>query len=243
MADVSVFWTFIGGVFSFLSPCVLPLVPGYISIVSGVSLEQLKDEDQQKSLFRTIVLNSLMFILGFSITFILLGASATALGQVLVAQKRIIGYLSGSLLIVFGIHLTGLYRINLLYQDKRMHNISKPRGLAGALVLGLAFAFGWSPCLGPILAAVLTLAAEKETVGQGVFLLAVYSLGLGLPFLLTSLGINRFLAFYSRFKKHFHTLEVASGVMVIIIGVLIFTNKLTVLNAYLSFLNRFEKLM
>jgi len=243
MTDVSVLYTFFAGIISFLSPCVLPLVPGYISIVSGFSLDQLKSETQASSLRRTVVLNSLMFIIGFSITFIILGASATSLGQLLASKKRIFEYLAGVLLIVFGIHLTGLYKINFLYQDKRFNSVQKPRGLFGALVLGLAFAFGWSPCIGPILATVLTVASTKETVGQGVFLLTVYSAGLGLPFLLTSLGLNRFLAFYSRFKRHFQTLEVVSGVLVITIGILILTGRLTQLNAWFSFLNRFEQFM
>ena len=195
MADVSVFYAFTAGLFSFLSPCVLPLVPGYISIVSGFSLEQLKSEEMRKSVMATVIMNSLMFILGFSITFIAFGAGATAIGALLQEKKVLFGQIAGVLLIIFGIHLTGLYRINFLYQDKRFHGSSKPRGLFGALVLGLAFAFGWSPCIGPILATVLGLASEKETVGQGVFLLAVYSAGLGIPFLLSSFGLNTFLGF------------------------------------------------
>jgi len=239
MPDASIYYVFIAGLFSFLSPCVLPLVPGYISIVSGFSLDQLKSEDQRKSVMRTVLLNSLMFVIGFSITFIALGAGATALGQILLSKKILFGEIAGVLLIIFGIHLTGLYRINFLYQDKRYHGAAKPRGLFGALVLGLAFAFGWSPCIGPMLAAVMGLASEKETVGQGMFLLGVYSAGLGIPFLLTSLGLNQFLSFYSRFKRHFHVVEVASGVLVIAVGVLFVTNRMTMLNNWFSFLNRF----
>jgi cytochrome c-type biogenesis protein len=243
MPDVTVYYAFTAGIISFLSPCVLPLVPGYISIVSGFSLDQLQSGGQDKSLMRAVLLNSVMFIIGFSITFILLGATATWLGQVLVVKKRIFEEIAGVLIIVFGIHLTGIYKINFLYQDKRFHSVNKPRGLFGALLLGLAFAFGWSPCIGPILATVITMASEKQTVGQGIFLLAVYSMGLGLPFLLTSLGLNKFLSFYSKFKRHFHTMEVISGVLVIIVGVLILTNRLTQLNGYFSFLTRFEKFM
>jgi cytochrome c-type biogenesis protein len=241
MADVSIYYAFTAGLFSFLSPCVLPLVPGYISIVSGFSLDQLKSDEMQKSVMRTVVLNSLMFIAGFSVTFIAFGAGATAIGSLLQAKKTLFGEIAGVLLIIFGIHLTGLYRINFLYQDKRFHNVSKPRGLFGALLLGLAFAFGWSPCIGPILATVLGLASEKETLGQGVFLLAVYSAGLGIPFLLTSLGLNQFLSFYAKFKKHFHALEVVSGVLVIAVGVLFVTNEMSLLNSWFSFLNRFVK--
>src|SRR5262245_32792983 len=239
MDNVSVFTAFIAGLVYFLSPCVLPLVPGYISIVSGSSLDQLKARSKEASLFRTVLLNSVMFIIGFSITFILLGASATWIGQVLVSRMRLLGQLAGLILIVFGIHLMGIFKINFLYKDKRFHNVEKPRGLFGALVLGLAFAFGWTPCIGPILAGILTLASTKQTVSQGMFLLSIYSAGLGIPFLLTSLALNKFLTFYSRFKKHFHAVEVVSGALVIAVGVLILTGSLTRLATWFSFLNRF----
>ena len=239
MPDASVYYVFFAGLASFLSPCVLPLVPGYISIVSGFSLDQLKSDEQRRSVMASVLLNSVMFVIGFSLTFIALGAGATAIGQLLVSKKVLFGEIAGILLIIFGLHLTGIYRINFLYQDKRFHGAAKPRGLFGALVLGLAFAFGWSPCIGPMLAAVLGLASEKDTVGQGMFLLAVYSAGLGVPFLLTSLGLNQFLAFYSRFKRHFHAMEVVSGVLVIAVGLLFVTNRMTMLNSWFAFLNRF----
>jgi cytochrome c-type biogenesis protein len=237
--EVSVFTAFVAGLFSFLSPCVLPLVPGYISIISGSSLDQLKAQEQNPALLRTVMLNSVMFIVGFSITFIMLGATATWIGQILLSRMRLLGQLAGLILIVFGIHLTGLFKINFLYKDKRFHNVEKPRGLLGALVLGLAFAFGWTPCIGPILAGILTIASTKQTVTEGMFLLAVYSAGLGIPFLLTSLALNKFLSFYGRFKKHFHAVEVVSGALVIAVGVLILTGSLSRLATYFSFLNRF----
>jgi len=239
MDSVSVLAAFAAGIVSFLSPCVLPLVPGYISIVSGISLEQLQSEERDSGLTRLVVFNSLFFIVGFSVTFISLGASATFLGQFIMAQLGVLYRLAGMVIFIFGLHLTGLVKIPFLYQDKRFHNVDKPRGMFGAFVLGLAFAFGWTPCLGPILAGILTFASTKETVGEGILLLTVYSAGLGLPFLLTSLGLNKFLSFYGRFKKHFHTVEVVSGVLVITVGVLILTNNFTRLSGYLSFLNRF----
>jgi cytochrome c-type biogenesis protein len=239
MDDVSFLTAFAAGLVSFLSPCVLPLVPGYISIISGSSLDQLKAQEKDSSLFRTVLLNSILFIVGFSLTFIMLGASATWIGQVLVSRMRLLGQLAGIVLIVFGIHLTGIIKINALYKDKRFHNVQKPRGLLGALVLGLAFAFGWTPCIGPILAGILTIASTKQTVTEGMFLLAVYSAGLGIPFLLTSLALNQFLAFYGRFKKHFHVVEVVSGALVIAVGLLILTGSLSRLATYFSFLNRF----
>ena len=238
MDQIFFLYAFGAGIISFLSPCVLPLVPGYLSMVSGLSLDQLKGSADTK-LTRTVLKNSVMFIIGFSITFIVLGASATWLGTLLRAYGRYLNYIAGLVIIVFGLHMIGILKINALYQDKRFNNVEKPRGAWGALVLGLAFAFGWTPCLGPVLATILGLASTKETVGQGIGLLAVYSAGLGVPFVLTSLGFNKFLTFYSRFKRHFHTVEVVSGALVIIIGLLIFTDSMTRLNPYLSFLNRF----
>ncbi len=238
MDSVSVFAAFAAGIVSFLSPCVLPLVPGYISIISGVSLEQLQ-ADRSASMTRMVVFNSVFFICGFSVTFIALGASATLLGQVIMGQMAILYRIAGVVIIIFGLHLMGIFKIPFLYQDKRFHNVDKPRGMFGAFILGLAFAFGWTPCIGPILAGILTFAGTKETVYQGIFLLAIYSAGLGLPFLLTSLGLNKFLSFYGRFKHHFHTVEVISGALVITVGVLILTNNFTRLSGYLDFLNRF----
>jgi len=239
MDEVSIATAFLAGLVSFLSPCVLPLVPGYISIISGSSLDQLKAQEKDSALFRTVLMNSIMFIIGFSITFILLGATATWIGQVFLRRRRLLGQLAGLILIVFGIHLMGIFKINFLYRDKRFHNVEKPRGLLGALVLGLAFAFGWTPCIGPILSGVLTIASTKQTVTEGMFLLAVYSAGLGIPFILTSLALNKFLTFYGRFKKHFHTVEVVSGALVVAVGVLILTGSLTRLATWFSFLNRF----
>jgi cytochrome c-type biogenesis protein len=230
---------FVAGLVSFLSPCVLPLVPGYISIVSGSSLDQLKAQDKDVSLSRTVLLSSVVFIIGFSITFVLLGASATWFGQVLVSRRYLFDKIAGLILIVFGVHVLGIVKINALYQDKRFHNVQKPRGVLGAFVMGLAFAFGWTPCLGPILAGILTIASTKQTVAEGMMLLGVYSAGLGIPFLLTSLALNQFLSFYSRFKKHFHAVEMVSGALVIAVGVLMVTGSLTRLATWFSFLNRF----
>ncbi len=239
MDSVSILTAFAAGLISFLSPCVLPLVPGYISIISGFSLDQLKEGTQKTALTRSVVLSSIMFIAGFSITFISLGASATWLGQILVTRMVLLRRLASLVLIVFGLHLMGIFKINFLYRDKRFNNVAKPKGAFGALVLGLAFAFGWTPCIGPILAGILTMASTKQDVSQGIVLLAVYSLGLGIPFLLTSLGINKFLAFYSRFKRHFHAVEVMSGILVIAVGLLIMTDNLSRFASWFTFLNRF----
>ena len=238
MGGVSIVAAFSAGLISFLSPCVLPLVPGYISMVSGASVDELKAEDNTRVL-RKVLLHSLLFIAGFSIVFISLGASATWLGQVLLSRMSLLYKVAGVIIIIFGLHLTGLLRIGFLYRDKRFHSAGKPATALGAFVIGLAFAFGWTPCIGPILAAILGLAASQQTIGAGITLLAVYSLGLAIPFLLTSLGINRFLRFYDRFRVHLRQVEVFSGVILILLGAMIYTNQFTRLSGYLSFLNRF----
>lgn len=228
---------FVAGLLSFLSPCVLPLVPGYVSLISGASIESMAAHERK--LLRSVMLNSVMFILGFSLVFILLGAGATVLGQVVGRFRRDLTFVAGLIIIVFGLHLTGLLKIKALYMDKRLHDIKGGSSPLGAFVVGFAFAFGWTPCIGPILAGILTLAAAEETVTKGMGLLAVYSLGLAVPFLLTSLGIDRFLSFYGRFRRHLHAVEVVSGVLLIVIGGLVLTGRFTVLSGYLSFLNRF----
>ena len=231
---------FFAGLLSFLSPCVLPLVPGYLSIISGFSLEQLKGRAEDATLRRSVMLSSLMFIVGFTISFIALGATATAVGQFLLTRMPYLIRIAGIVMIVFGLHVLGVFRIRALYQDTRLHSVKTSGGMIGSLVLGLVFALGWSPCLGPILSSVLGLAAEQDTVVRGMFLLFIYSAGLGVPFMMTSLGLNRFLSFYNRFKRHFRTLEIVSGILILGVGVLIFTNQMTRLNQYFQFLGDFE---
>jgi cytochrome c-type biogenesis protein len=229
---------FLAGVVSFLSPCVLPLVPGYISMLSGASIEELKS-GAGGALAGRILCNSLAFVVGFTAVFVSLGASATAVGNFLSAKHTIFNLVAGIIIIVFGLHLTGLVKIPLLYREARVDTGAPRRGLAGSFVLGFAFAFGWTPCIGPILATILALASTRDTLFQGMFLLAVYSAGLAIPFLLTGLGLSQFLRFYGGFRKHLQVVEVASGVLLIAIGFLIAFNKFTVLSGYLSFLNRF----
>jgi len=228
---------FFAGLISFLSPCVLPLVPAYVSLISGVGVEELKASDSQ--LMRRVMLNSLGFILGFSVVFITLGAISTEIGQVAARYKHTLSIIAGVVIILFGLHLTGIFKIKALYSDTRMHSLKGGSTPLGAFVIGFAFAFGWTPCLGPILTVILTLAAGEETLAKGILLLAVYSLGLAVPFLLTSLGIERFLKFYSRFRSHMHALEVASGGLLIALGVLLVIGRFTLISNWLSFLNRF----
>jgi len=228
---------FLAGLVSFLSPCVLPLVPGYVSLISGVGVEEIKS--QESRLLRKVMLNSISFILGFSVVFIALGAISTEVGQILARYKSTLAQVAGVVIILFGLHLTGIFRINALYADKRLHNVKGGSTAAGAFVIGFAFAFGWTPCVGPILAVILGFAAAQDSVFKGIVLLTVYSLGLAVPFLLTSLGLERFLKFYSRFRSHMHAVEVASGALLIALGVLLVMGRFTIISNYLSFLNRF----
>ena len=229
---------FVAGILSFLSPCVLPLVPGYVSLISGSTVEELSGSSERR-LLRSVMLHSAMFIIGFSIVFISLGAIATTLGQMTRHFYPILTRVAGVIIIVFGLHLTGLLKIKALYSDKRLHEVKGGSSPWGAFVIGFAFAFGWTPCIGPILATILAFAASEDTVFRGVLLLTVYSLGLAVPFLLTSLGIDRFLSFYGKFRRHLHAVEVGSGVLLIVVGVLIVMRQFTVLSGYLSFLSKF----
>jgi cytochrome c-type biogenesis protein len=228
---------FFAGILSFLSPCVLPLVPGYVSLISGASVEELQSSERR--VLGTVMLHSVTFVLGFSVVFIALGAVATGVGQVVNEYHSLLSKVAGIIVIIFGLHLTGILKIKALYADKRLHDVKGGSSAVGSFAVGFAFAFGWTPCIGPILATILVLAGAQGTVLKGIVLLAVYSLGLAVPFLLTSLGVDRFLVFYSRFRKHLHTVEVLSGILLIAIGVLIFLNNLRLLSGYLSFLNRF----
>lgn len=228
---------FVAGLISFLSPCVLPLVPGYVSLISGAGVEELKAQNNQ--LLRKVMLNSIAFILGFSIVFVTLGAISTEVGQFLARYKSVLAQVAGVIIILFGLHLTGIFKIKYLYTDARLHSVKGGSTAWGAFVIGFAFAFGWTPCVGPILAVILGLAATQDSIMKGIFLLSIYSLGLAVPFLLTSLGIERFLKFYSRFRSHMHAVEVASGVLLIALGGLLVLGRFTLISNYFSFLNRF----
>ncbi|MGA8492376.1 MAG: cytochrome c biogenesis protein CcdA [Terriglobales bacterium] len=228
---------FLAGLVSFLSPCVLPLVPGYVSLISGVGVEQLKTQESQ--LLRKVMLNSVAFILGFSVVFITLGAIATEVSQMLSRYRSTLAQIAGVVIILFGLHLTGVFKIKALYTDARLHSVKGGSTAWGAFVIGFAFAFGWTPCVGPVLTVILTFAAAQDSITKGIVLLAIYSMGLAVPFLLTALGVERFLKFYSRFRAHMHAIEVASGVLLVALGVLLVLGRFTIISNYLSFLNRF----
>ena len=243
MPDVSIFMAFAAGLISFLSPCVLPLVPGYISFISGVTFTEIKEKSSTSLILRgkkrIIVINSLFFVAGFSVVFILLGASATWIGAFLSSKISLMSKIGGLVIIFFGIYKIGLIRPQLFYKEARFDIKDRKFGYAGAMLIGAAFAFGWTPCIGPILGVILTYAGTLENVNQGVVLLLVYSLGLGVPFLLTAFGINYFWRFFIRIKKYMGLLEVTSGVIMVILGVMIYSNKLVLIQSWLPFLNKF----
>ncbi len=287
MTDVSLFGALVAGLVSFLSPCVLPLVPGYVSMLSGIGMEELRQgQAPRASLFGS----ALAFVAGFSTVFIAFGASASAVGQFLRQNRGLLAPIAGALIILFGLHLIGWlaklsFRVGVgigivlialglfaalqsgplfagfrtihffslsivgflgptmarwLNRDVHLRSKSTEPGVWSGFLLGFAFAFGWTPCIGPILATVLALAAASGTVARGVLLLAAYSAGLAVPFLLTALGIGQFLSFYKRFRSYLHAVEVFSGALLLFVGGLIFMNKLTWLSGKLWFLNRFS---
>ncbi len=231
MTEVTFAGAFLAGLLSFLSPCVLPLVPAYLSYISGVSVDALRSDQEQVK--RHALIQSLWFIAGFSLVFIALGASATLIGQLLLANLNILGKIAGAVIFVFGLHYTGLIRIPWLMYEARFHsNVSTKYGF-GALILGIAFAFGWTPCVGPILGAILAIAGAQNHIGNGVLLLAVYSAGLAVPFLLAALATDQFMRWTKQFKHHFKAVEITSGILLMLVGVLIFLGSFSTLAGWL----------
>lgn len=227
--EVSLLAAFGAGIISFVSPCVLPIIPGYLSFVSGVSVEELQGGENRGRLLKRVSLTVLFFILGFSAVFVALGASASAFGLFLATHRSLFNKIAGVIIFIFGLHLLGILRIPFLNYEARFQARTRPLGLVGAFGVGLAFAFGWSPCLGPILGAILGIAANQETVGQGMLLLSSYSLGLGVPFFLAAIGFNSFLSVSRWVKKHFRAIEITSGAFLVLVAVLIFTDQLAVI--------------
>ncbi len=237
MENVSLVAAFVAGVLSFISPCVLPLIPGYLSYISGLSLDDMRGTSSVVAVApnrRRVLIASLFFCLGFSLVFVSLGASATLLGQYLMERLSLLGKVAGVIIIIFGLHTMGVLRIGWLYQEKRFQTSNKPVGLVGAMLVGIAFAFGWTPCIGPILAGILAIAATENTVGDGVRLLSIYSAGLAVPFLLTALAINSFFTAFAKIRRYYHAIEVTSGLLLVVVGVLMFTNRFTVIAQYLT---------
>jgi len=228
--EVGIFIAFTAGVFSFLSPCVLPLVPSYLTFVTGMSLEDLQEGVDRKTTFT----HSLLFVIGFSSIFILLGASASFLGQFLRAYEVWIARIGGVIIVLLGMHLAGVFKITPLLREKRVHLNDKPAGYLGTLGVGMAFGAGWTPCIGPALGAILTYGMTQDTMWAGVGLLSVYSLGLAVPFLLASLALDWFLQTFQKFRTWIPIVEKASGVLLILLGILLLTGQFTVLAAWLN---------
>jgi cytochrome c-type biogenesis protein len=235
MDQVTLLTAFAAGFLSFVSPCVLPLIPGYLSFVSGLSLEEMRaGAAGDTRARRQVLLASFAFVLGFSAVFVALGASASAIGDFLMSRLPLLGRIAGVLIIIFGLHTMGLFRLRFLETEKRVQTSRKPAGLAGAFIVGVAFAFGWTPCIGPILGGILAIAGSRDSIAEGVRLLAIYSLGLGIPFLLTALAVDRFFSATARIRRYYHAIELASGALLVAIGILIFTNQFTIIARYLE---------
>lgn len=225
--EVTYFGAFIAGLLSFLSPCVLPLIPSYITYITGLSFADIQSEHPSHKVRQTSMLHSLAFILGFTVVFVLLGASATFIGSFLNQHAAFLRKAGGILIVLLGVHVTGLVPINMLLGEKRVTIHRKPAGFIGTFLVGIAFAAGWTPCIGPILAAILMVAATEESVYHGIVLLLVYSLGLGIPFFLSSLAMHQFIVAFQRFKKYIRVFEICTGVFLVFVGVLIYFNWLS----------------
>lgn len=228
MTDVNVFIAFAAGVFSFLSPCVLPLIPSYLSFVSGVSLDEMRSEQCRSR----VVLNSLAFIIGFSLVFISLGASASFLGGLFLSYRNAIRIAGGIFIVLVGLYLVGAFKVAALERYLQFDLKDKPAGYFGSVLVGITFAVAWTPCVGPILGATLALASTSGEVSRGTFLLSSYAAGLALPFFLSALAINSFLQFSQRMRRYIKAIHVAGGILLIIAGILLITDYMTLLNAY-----------
>lgn len=229
--DVTFIAAAMAGLLSFLSPCVLPLVPPYLTFIAGTTIEELAGESEGRAR-RDVTLAALLFVAGFSSVFISLGATASYLGQFIRAHLELLSLAAGLTIIAMGLHFLGVFRLAFLYREARV-DVEKPMGLWGAYIMGLAFAFGWTPCIGPILAAILTVAGSETTVVRGALLLAVYSAGLGLPFLIAAMAIEPFFVFIKKFKRHFGLVERIVGILLIITGLAFVTGTMQMISFWL----------
>jgi cytochrome c-type biogenesis protein len=229
--NISYFVAFTAGLLTFLSPCILPLIPSYIAYISGVSFKDLKESGNKEEVRRKTITHSLLFILGFSVIFILLGLTATFIGKVLFAYQNYVRMIGGFLIIIFGLYITGLLKLDFLMKERKF-NIAPIKGAThiSSFLIGLTFAMAWTPCAGPILGSILVLAGTKSTAMEGAKLLTVYSLGIAVPFFITSLLINKFLEYFNRFKNVVRTINIVGGVFLIIVGILVMTNYIAVIS-------------
>lgn len=230
--DIGFAGAFLAGLISFVSPCVLPLVPPYLSFLAGVSIDRFSDDERPADVTRRVVLTAIVFVAGFASVFVALGASASFIGSFVTRHLTVLGYVAGVIIILLGLHFLGVLRIGLLYREARFQGPAKPIGFLGAYVIGLAFAFGWTPCVGPVLAAILLYAGSEAEVLRGSALLFAYSLGIGLPFILAALFAGPFMKLMQRFRAHMGKVEKVMGIMLIITGILFLTNSMSTI-AYL----------
>jgi len=229
--SVGVLVAFSAGLFSFLSPCVLPLFPSYVSFITGMSVSDLTT-DLSGAARRRVMLHALAFVLGFSLVFVALGASFSAAGQFLLDYRNLIRQIGGALIVLFGLYIAGVFKLAAMGRTMQFQIREKPAGYLGSLLVGITFAIGWTPCVGPILGAILSLAGTAETVQRGIGLLIAYSAGLGVPFLISAVALGAFLKFFKRYRPFIPVMERAAGVILIVVGVLVFTNYYVVLNSW-----------
>ncbi|MDH5527305.1 MAG: cytochrome c biogenesis protein CcdA [Nitrospirota bacterium] len=234
MESVSFAIAFLAGLFSFISPCVLPLLPSYVSFITGLSMDQLTASDDRARVKRLVLSNSLFFIGGFSTIFIGLGASATLIGGFLMEHQQIVAKVGGAVVVLFGLYVMGIIKPFWLSVDKRVHLDHKPKGYIGSYLVGMAFATGWTPCVGPILGTILLYASTQDRMLEGIYLLTWYSMGLAVPFLLTSLALNTFLERFPGFSKHMRTISIISGLFLIAVGLLIFFDFFAILATWFT---------
>jgi cytochrome c-type biogenesis protein len=233
-AEVSIFIVFIAGLLSFVSPCVLPLIPSYLSFITGVSFDELTKENNRGKIRKRTIIHSLLFVAGFSLIFILMGASASYIGGLFRRYQRLITIGGGIIIAILGLHIAGIINLRFLEREKRVYLEEKPLGYIGTVIVGITFAAGWTPCIGPILGAILVYASTREQMLTGILLLAAYSLGLGLPFILSSLAFNTFIS-YSRFlMRHIRVVSVISGLLLFAVGILLISNYFGWLTFYLN---------
>ncbi len=226
MENISLFVAFGAGILTFFTPCILPLIPGYICFITGLSLDDLRENQKQDGKthnIKRILLQTILFVLGFSFVFISFGATASFLGGFIYTYEKIIKIIGGSIIILLGLHVAGVFNIKKLGYEKKLHLKNKPANMFGSFVIGVVFALGWTPCVGPALAAMLGLAGTQKTLTQGIVLLSIYSLGLGIPFILTGLAINTFFNIFDKIKRYFKIISISSGVLLVIIGIIIIT--------------------
>lgn len=239
--EITYIGALVAGLISFLSPCVLPLVPPYLCFLGGTTFDQLSGEGEiPPDVYREVVLAALAFVFGFTTVFVALGATATAIGQLIAENLELLAKIAGFVIIVVGMHFLGVFKIPFLYRELRSHAMSAPAGMIGAYIVGLAFAFGWTPCIGPVLAAILAVAAAQDTVSQGVTLLFIYSMGLGIPFVAAALAFGPFMGFLSRFRRHMGAMERVMGGLLVVTGFMFITGSMTTLAIW--FLEMFPSL-